>query len=224
MADRDTVNLTERMKVTACLNPVHTAMGPIGVVLGEELFASMLNHNPDLLKMAHMVEDEGLPMVKDPKILSPKAFADELFNDRFPNEYLGDTNMRLAVDVSQMEGIRFGETIKAYVAKYGSANQLVAIPLGIAGWLRYMLAVDDAGHKFELAPDPMDEELTEAFKDIEVGKPETFTNQLKPILSNERLFFTDLYKDGVGDKVEEMFREMIQGPGAVRATIHKYMA
>ena len=56
-----------------------------------------------------------------------------------------------------------------------------------------------------------------------MGKPETFKDQLKPILSNERLFFTDLYKDGVGEKVEDMFREMIAGPGAVRATIHKYV-
>ena len=56
-----------------------------------------------------------------------------------------------------------------------------------------------------------------------IGKPETFKNQLKPILSNERLFFTDLYKDGVGEKIEDMFREMIVGPGAVKATIHKYV-
>ena len=56
-----------------------------------------------------------------------------------------------------------------------------------------------------------------------VGKPETFTNQRRPILSNERLFFTDLYKDGVGEKIEDMFREMIAGPGAVKATIHKYV-
>ncbi|MDD6449564.1 MAG: mannitol dehydrogenase family protein [Lachnospiraceae bacterium] len=223
MADRKTVNLSERMKVTVCLNPVHSAIGPLGVVLGQELFAHMLNHNADIMKMAHMIEEEGLPMVEDPKIFSPKAFADELLNDRFPNEYLGDTNMRLSVDVSQMVGIRFGETIKAYVAKYGSADRLTAIPLGIAGWLRYMLGVDDAGNKYELAPDPMNEEITEALKDIHVGKPETFTTQLRPILSNEILFFTDLYKDGVGDKVETMFREMIQGPGAVRATIHKYV-
>ena len=54
-------------------------------------------------------------------------------------------------------------------------------------------------------------------------KPETFKDQLKPILSNERLFFTDLYKDGVGEKIEGMFREMLAGPGAVRATIHKYV-
>ena len=86
-----------------------------------------------------------------------------------------------------------------------------------------MLDVDDEGNKFELAPDPMNEELQEHFKDIAAGKPETFTDQLKPILSNERLFFTDLYKAGVGGKIEDMFREMLAGPGAVRATIHKYV-
>ena len=215
MTDRNTVNLSERMKVTVCLNPVHSATGPLGVVLGYDLFAHMLNTNEDMMKMARMVAyDEGLPVVPNPGILSPQAFVDELFNDRFPNEYLGDTNLRLAVDVSQMVGIRFGETVKAYVEKYGDASRLTAIPLGIAGWLRYLLAVDDAGNHYELAPDPMKEELTEQLKDIVVGHPETFKDQLKPILSNERLFFTDLYKDGVGEKIETMFREMIAGPGA----------
>ena len=224
MTDRNTVNLSERMKVTVCLNPVHSATGPLGVVLGYDLFAHMLNTNEDMMKMARMVAyDEGLPVVPNPGILSPQAFVDELFNDRFPNEYLGDTNLRLAVDVSQMVGIRFGETVKAYVEKYGDVSRLTAIPLGIAGWLRYLLAVDDAGNHYELAPDPMKEELTEQLKDIVVGHPETFKDQLKPILSNERLFFTDLYKDGVGEKIETMFREMIAGPGAVKATIHKYV-
>ena len=224
MADRKTVNLAERMKVTVCLYPVHSATGPLGVALGYELFAHMLNTDADMMKMARMVAyDEGLPVVQDPGILSPQAFVDELFNDRFPNEYLGDTNLRLAVDVSQMVGIRFGETIKAYVEKYGDASRLTALPLGIAGWLRYMLAVDDAGKKYELAPDPMNEEIQEQLKDIVVGQPETFTDQLRPILSNERLFFIDLYKAGVGEKVENMFREMIAGPGAIKATIHKYV-
>lgn len=224
LADRNTVNLSERMKVTVCLNPVHSATGPLGVVLGYDLFAHMLNTNEDMMKMARMVAyDEGLPVVEDPGILSPQAFVDELFNDRFPNEYLGDTNLRLAVDVSQMVGIRFGETIKAHVAKYGDASRLTAIPLGIAGWLRYMLAVDDEGRDYELAPDPMNEELQEQLGDIVIGKPETLKDQLKPILSNERLFFTDLYKAGVGEKIEEMFREMIAGKGAVKATLHKYM-
>lgn len=224
MTDRNTVNLSERMKVTVCLNPVHSAIGPLGVILGYDLFAQMLNTNDDIMKMARMVAyDEGLPVVPNPGILSPQAFVDELFQDRFPNEYLGDTNLRLAVDVSQMVGIRFGETVKAYVEKYGDASSLTAIPLGIAGWLRYLLAVDDEGKEYELAPDPMKEELQEQLKDIIVGKPETLKNQLKPILSNERLFFTNLYEAGLGEKIATMFREMIGGFGAVKATVHKYV-
>lgn len=224
MADRETVNLSERMKVTVCLNPVHSATGPLGVALGYELFATMLNTDADMMKMARMVAyDEGLPVVPDPGIISPQEFVDELFNDRFPNEYLGDTNLRLAVDVSQMVGIRFGETIKAYVAKYGDASRLTAIPLGIAGWLRYMLAVDDEGKPYELAPDPMNEEIQEQLKGIVVGQPETFTDQLKVILSNERIFFVNLFETGLGEKIETMFREMIAGPGAVKATVHQYV-
>ena len=85
------------------------------------------------------------------------------------------------------------------------------------------MAVDDLGERYELAPDPMSGELREQLRDIVVGKPETFTHQLRPILSNERLFFTDLYQAGLGEKIETMFREMIAGPGAVKATVHKYV-
>lgn len=224
LADRATVNLSERMKVTACLNPVHSATGPVGVVLGEELYAKMLNTNPDMMKMARMVAyDEGLPMVEDPRILSPKAFTDELFTDRFPNEYLGDTNLRLATDTSQGVGVRFGETIKAYTKKYGSAERLTAIPLGIAGWLRYMLGVDDMGNTYELAPDPMVPEIQTALSSVVFGNPASLTDQLHPILSNEKVFFIDLYKAGLGEKIEGMFREMIAGKGSTKATIHKYM-
>lgn len=224
MTDRHTVNLSERMKVTACLNPVHSATGPLGVALGYELFAHMLNTDTDMLKMARMVAyEEGLPVVVDPGIISPQEFVDELFQDRFPNEYLGDTNLRLAVDVSQGVGVRFGETIKAYVEKYGDASRLTAIPLGIAGWLRYMLAVDDEGKRYELAPDPMSEEIQEQLKDIVIGQPETFTHQLRPILSNERVFFVDIFQAGLGEKIETMFRQMIEGPGAIKATVHRYV-
>ena len=224
LADRATVNLSGRMKVTACLNPVHSATGPVGVVLGEELYAKMLNTNPDMMKMARMVAyDEGLPMVEDPRILSPKAFTDELFTDRFPNEYLGDTNLRLATDTSQGVGVRFGETIKAYMKKYGSAERLTAIPLGIAGWLRYLLGVDDMGNTYELAPDPMVPEIQAALSSVVFGNPESLTDQLHPILSNEKVFFIDLYKAGLGEKIEGMFREMINGKGSTKATIHKYM-
>lgn len=124
----------------------------------------------ELLKMGRqVVYVEGLPVVENLKIISPQDFLDELFDDCFPNEYLRDTNLRLSTDVSQGVGVRFSETIKAYVKRYGTAENLVAIPLKIVGWLRYTLRVDDQGQPYELAPDPMNEEFTELFKDIIIG-------------------------------------------------------
>ena len=107
--------------------------------------------------------------------------------------------------------------------KYGSAERLTAIPLGIAGWLRYMLGVDDMGNTYELAPDPMVPEIQAALSSVVFGNPESLTDQLHPILSNEKVFFIDLYKAGLGEKIEGMFREMIAGKGSTKATIHKYM-
>jgi fructuronate reductase len=222
MTDRDTVNKSERMKVTICLNPLHSAIGPYGVLLNYAYLSDAMK-DPELLTLVKRVGfTEGMPVVVDPRILSPKAFIDEVI-ERFSNPYMPDTPQRLVVDISQGVGIRFGENIKAYVKKDGSAKNLRAIPLALAGWLRYLLAVDDAGKAYELSPDPLNDELTAQLSTIEIGNPASLTGQLKPILSNEIIFGSNLYEDGVGDLIEEMFREEIAGPGAVRATLKKYL-
>ena len=224
MTDRDTVNKSERMKVTACLNPIHTALGPYGCVLGYELFSDEMR-DPQMLELARRVGYvEGMEVVPDPGILSPKAFLDEVIQERFPNPYLGDTTQRLSVDVSQGVGVRFGETVKAYVARYGDAKRLQAIPIAIAGWLRYLLAVDDRGEPFELAPDPMLPELTVHLSGVKVGDPSSLKDQVRGILSNVNIFGVDLYEAGIGDRIEEILREEIAGPGAVRAALKKHLA
>lgn len=223
MTDRDTVNKVERMKVTTCLNPLHTALAVYGCVLGYTLIADEMK-DKELNKLVHEIGPvEGMPVVTDPGILSPKDFVDEVINVRIPNPFMPDTPQRIATDTSQKVGIRYGETIKSYVAKYGDAKKLTAIPLAIAGWCRYLLGVQDDGKEFERSSDPMLAELTEAMKGIELGKPETYHGQLKGILSNENIFGIDLYKAGIGEKIEEMFLEEIEGPGAVRKVLKKYM-
>ncbi|MBQ6357124.1 MAG: VOC family protein [Solobacterium sp.] len=224
MTDRDTVNKAERMKVTVCLNPVHTALTTYDCLLGYDLFADGM-FDPELAELARQVSYvEGMDVVPDPVILSPKEFLDELFEERFPNRYLGDTSQRISVDISQMVGIRFGETIKAYVEKYGTAEQLTALPLAIAGWLRYMLAVDDNGKPFELAPDPWGKDIWDYMQSsFRFGHPEEVGNKLRPVLSNANIFGSDLYASGIGEKIETMFAEEIAGPGAVRATLKKYL-
>ena len=63
-----------------------------------------------------------------------------------------------------------------------------------------------------------------------VGSPETVTTEaVKTLLdfgfkrpgSQIQL---DLYEAGLGDKIEGLLRELLAGPGAVRATMKKYLA
>lgn len=224
MTDRDTVNKVERMKVTTCLNPLHTALAVYGCVLGYDLIANEMK-DTELNKLVHKIGlVEGMPVVTDPGILSPEKFVDEVINVRIPNPFMPDTPQRIATDTSQKVGIRYGETIKSYVEKNGDATALEAIPLAIAGWCRYLLAVDDNGNAFELSADPMAAELTEKLSGIKVGDPASYNGQLKDILSNENIFGIDLYTAGLGDKIESMFVEEIAGLGAVRATLKKYLA
>ena len=211
------------MKVTVCLNPIHTALCTYDCMLGYDLFADGM-HDPELAKLADLIGyQEGLSVVPDPGILSPKAFLDEVIQERFPNPYLGDTSQRIATDISQMVGIRFGETIKAYVERDGSAVALTGIPLAIAGWIRYLLALDDQGNAMELAPDPMIPQLQAALSGVHFGEPDSLGGQLRPILQNANIFGIDLYAAGIGEKIETMVREELAGPGAVRTTLQKYL-
>ncbi len=224
LTDRDTVNCTERMKVTTCLNPLHTALAVYGCLLRYTLICEEMK-DEDLVKLVtRLGYVEGLPVVVDPKILSPKAFIDEVMTERLPNVFMPDDPRRIATDTSQKVGIRFGETIKSYVAEGRDLNELVAIPLAIAGWMRYLLGVGDDGEAIEISSDPMKDALQAKLAGIEVGKPESYQGQLREILANEVIFGSDLCKAGLAERIEQMFVEELAGPGAVRATLRKYLA
>ena len=221
MTDRETVNKTERMKVTTCLNPLHTAMSVYGCMLGYDLICAEMKDEDIVALIKRLGYVEGLPVVVDPKILNPKAFIDEVIEQRLPNPFMPDTPQRIATDTSQKVGIRFGETIKSYVAEGRDLNSLVSIPLAIAGWLRYLLAIDDNGNAFEVSADPLKDELQAKLSGIEFGKPETVTDQLDGILSNASIFGSDLTKTVLADKIKAYFKAEIAGAGAVRKTLHE---
>lgn len=222
LTDRDTVNKTERMKVTTCLNPLHTALAVYGCMLGYTLICEEMKDS-ELTKLVNRLGYvEGLPVVTDPGIISPKDFIDEVVNKRLPNPFMPDAPQRIATDTSQKVGIRFGETIKSYAA-LNRISELKAIPLAIAGWLRYLLGVDDNGEPIEISADPLKDELCSKLAGIELGKPESYTSQLKDILSNETIFGSDLCKLGMDELIEEIFIKEISGKGAVRATLKEYL-
>ena len=222
MTDRDTVNKTERMKVTTCLNPLHTALAVLGCLLGyKRIYEEM--RDDDLRRLVeHIGYAEGMPVVTNPVVLDPRAFLDAVLNERLPNPYIPDMPQRIACDTSQKIPVRFGETIKAYIASDSlELSSLRAIPFAIAAWLRYLLAMDDELSPMELSDDPRIPELQEKLAGIEIGKPESCVGQLDAILSDDSIFGADLCKAGLSETVEGFFKQMLVGRGAVRSALHE---
>ena len=223
LTDRASVSKSERMKVTACLNPLHTALAVYGCILGYTSIAEEMK-NPLLVSLIKQIGyKEGLPVVEDPGILSPKAFIDEVINGRLVNPNIPDTPQRIATDTSQKIPVRFGETIKSYIQQGKDLATLKGIPLAIAGWLRYLLAVDSKGRSFEPSSDPMLKEMQEKLKNVKLGDRKTVNGVLEPILANETLFGTDLTKTPLAAKITAIFEDLTADASAVETVLQKYL-
>lgn len=224
LTDKETVEKVERMKVTTCLNPLHTALAIYGCLLDYKTIADEMKDDC-LRKLVEKIGYvEGMPVVINPKVLDPEEFIKEVIEVRLPNPYMPDTPQRIATDTSQKMGIRFGETIKSYFHRSDlDVNDLKFIPLVIAGWCRYLMGIDDEGNQMDLSPDPLLNDLKSHVSNIRLGDVDSVKDNLRPILSNKEIFGLDLYEVGLGEKVESYFKELISGTGAVRNTLKKYL-
>ena len=221
---RETVDKVEKMKVCTCLNPLHTALAVFGCLLGYNLISAEMK-NETLVKLVEGIGyKEGLPVVVNPQILSPKDFIDTVLQVRIPNPFMPDTPQRIATDTSQKLAIRYGETIKAYAASSElCVSDLKLIPLVFAGWLRYLMAIDDNGNSFPLSPDPMLDEICPYVSDIRLGDTFDADAKLKDVLSNAKIFGVNLYETGLAELTCRYFTEMTRKPGAVLETLQKYV-
>ncbi|WP_298840716.1 mannitol dehydrogenase family protein, partial [Clostridium sp.] len=192
-ADKETVDKVEKMKVCTCLNPLHTALAIFGCLLSYNKISDEMKDRELVKLIKNIGYVEGLPVVVDPGIMSPKDFIDEVMKVRLPNPFMPDTPQRIVCDTSQKLGIRFGETIKAYNNNPNlDVKNLTFIPLTIAGWCRYLMAIDDEGDSFELSPDPMLKSLTNIMGNIKLSETKNVHEYLPLILSNESIFGVNL--------------------------------
>ncbi len=230
--DKEHVDKVERMKVCTCLNPLHTTLAVYGCLLGFTKISEEMK-DEDLTRLVNEIGYvEGLPVVTDPEVMNPKEFIDTVVKVRIPNPFMPDTPQRIACDTSQKLPIRFGETIKAYrdgkfapgvseeVTKK-TVNDLKFIPLVYAGWVRYLIGIDDNGNEFELSPDPLLDEVRVYVKDLKLGEQdeEAVKDKVLPLLKNKTIFGVDLVEEKMSDLVVSYLVKELQGPGAVRNTI-----
>ena len=198
------------MKVCTCLNPLHTFLAVSGCLLGYTLIADEMK-DEDLLRLVKRLGyEEGLPVVVDPGIIKPRDFIDEVVNIRIPNPFMPDTPQRIACDTSQKLSIRFGETIKGYLARPNELkiSDLKVLPLVFALWLRYLTGVGDDGKAFELSPDPL---LDECRKYV--------PGDIDSLLHRAEIFGVDLFDAGLADKVKDYFAKLNAGVGSVRKVL-----
>ena len=225
--EKETVDKVERMKVCTCLNPLHTALAVYGCILGYQKISDEMKDESLVKLVKEIGYTEGLPVVTDPGVIKPQEFIDTVVNVRIPNVFMPDTPQRIACDTSQKLPIRFGETIKAYAASDKlDVQNLKFIPMVHAGWLRYLMGVDDKGEKFEPSPDPLLTKAQSFVQDIKLG--ETDRDKVKeavlPLLKDDAIFGVDLEKVGLSDRVIDYYMELLAGPGAIRKTLDKYCA
>jgi len=219
---RETVDKVETMKVTTCLNPLHTAMSIYGCMLGYTLISEEMKDEDLRAFIQKIGYIEAMPVVTDPGVLNPYEFIGAVINRRLPNPFMPDAPQRIAMDTSQKLPIRFGETIKKYIHRGLDMQNLVLIPLVLAGYARYLKGLKDDLKPFEPSPDPLLDELQQIVAPLEVGKQEQDYSCLKQLYSREDVFGLNLYDAGLGEQIEGMVRELFAGAGAVRKTLHKY--
>ena len=85
------------------------------------------------------------------------------------------------------------------------------------------MAVDDEGKSFTPSSDPMLETCGAYVRNIELGSTGNIEEKIAPVLHMEKIFGVDIYEAGLAPKVVGYYKELIAGPGAVRATLKKYV-
>ena len=71
---------------------------------------------------------------------------------------------------------------------------LTAIPLALAGWLRYLLGVDDEGHDMAVSPDPMLGQLQQALTGVKLGQPQSVHGAIPVSYTHLDVYKRQMYK------------------------------
>lgn len=217
----ETVAKTERMKVSACLNPLHTALAIFGCLLGFSSIAEEMRDDDLSRLVRHIGQQETMKAVENPKVIDPQKFLEECLHQRFPNPHIPDTPQRIACDTSQKISVRFGVTLKAYQTRADlRLESLQGIPLVIAAWCRYLTGIDDIGKHFTCSADPLLEELSAPLRDFTLGA-KIPDNVLASILQRKDIFGIDLSASVLGARIEHAFQAMMYERGAVRKVLHQ---
>jgi fructuronate reductase len=219
----DEVKKYEDMKLRI-LNMSHSLIAGLGVLLGYRGKYGIYNamQDRDLTDLIQKIITIVIKTVESPKQLEPSAFAKDAL-ERLNNPNIPDDPMRIAFNGSAKMLPRFMDTYFAGQAKGLPREELDALLLPVAGFLRYTLGIDDQGQTYALEDDPHKELLISCSAKAKLGDPVSAT-AFKQIIGYHSIMGKNLYHNSdTGKTMEEMVGKMLAGTGAVRKTLVDFL-
>ncbi|HEM6694431.1 mannitol dehydrogenase family protein [Citrobacter koseri] len=196
----------EQMKLRM-LNGSHSFLAYLGYLAGFQHISDCMQDSAFREAAYRLMMNEQAPTLRITNI-DLSRYAASLI-ERFANPALKHRTWQIAMDGSQKLPQRMLEGIREHLAR-GSDWPLLA--LGVAGWMRYVSGVDDAGATIDIR-DPLSEKirlLVESSSDAE---------RVSALLSLQEVFGTDLVKNPLFvQAIEQAWRRIAQH-GAHQAVI-----
>ncbi|HEJ0422654.1 TPA: mannitol dehydrogenase family protein [Citrobacter koseri] len=196
----------EQMKLRM-LNGSHSFLAYLGYLTGFQHISDCMQDSAFREAAYRLMMNEQAPTLRITNV-DLSRYAASLI-ERFANPALKHRTWQIAMDGSQKLPQRMLEGIREHLAR-GSDWPLLA--LGVAGWMRYVSGVDDAGATIDIR-DPLSEKirlLVESSSDAE---------RVSALLSLQEVFGTDLVKNPLFvQAIEQAWRRIAQH-GAHQAVI-----
>jgi mannitol-1-phosphate/altronate dehydrogenase len=189
------------------LNGSHSFLAYLGYLAGYQHISDCMQ-DADLRLAAHrLMMTEQAPTLKITDV-DLGAYADSL-TTRFSNPALKHRTWQIAMDGSQKLPQRLLDGIRVHLAQ-GTAWPLLA--LGVAGWMRYVSGIDDAGEKIDIR-DPLSEKIARIVANSRDDE------RVVALLTLSEIFGTDLPHNATFvENVQQAWQRLVQ-TGARQAII-----
>ena len=175
----------EEMKLRM-LNGSHSFFAYLGYLAGYQYIDECMQDENYVKAARHLMLQEQATTLRL-KNVDLVAYADSLLA-RYRNTGLKHRTWQIAMDGTLKLPQRMLDSVRYHLAHQSSFDCLV---LGVAGWMRYVSGVDDAGNAIEVS-DPSSEKLKTL-----VANSQDNADRVKALLSLEHVFGQDLPNNAI---------------------------
>jgi fructuronate reductase len=202
----------------------HSIIGHLGVLLGYRgkygVYQAM--QDEDIREIIERINRIATATIQRPASIDPRAFAAETVT-RLSNPNIPDDPMRIALNGSTKISPRFMATYYEALSRGMDRNELDALLLPVAAFLRYTMGCDDMGLDFTIEQDPIRDDLLAVGSQAMLGAPETASVFSKLLLRKDIMGADLLAYGNTMERILNLVGHMLSGKNAVRETLRKQL-